>query len=49
MAEPDDNPDPAIVPRPRLDDVGVTLRRVYDEATNEPLPQTFEDLLKQLG
>jgi len=32
-----------------LDNVGASLRRAYDEAATEPLPQAFEDLLRQLS
>ena len=36
-------------PLPRdLDQVGTSLRRAYDQTATEPLPDAFEELLRQL-
>ncbi len=41
---PDDAP-----PAPsRIDRVGESLRRVFDDAAAEPLPRSFEELLQKL-
>ncbi len=43
-------PDSEAVPAepPRIDRIGESLRRVFDDAATEPLPKAFEDLLRQL-
>lgn len=33
---------------PTYDWLGPSLRRMYDEVLNEPIPETFVDLLQQL-
>lgn len=49
MAEPPQSPDePPLSSAPGLDRLGNTLRRAFDEAATEPLPEAFEDLLRQL-
>ncbi len=35
-------------PAQELDRLGKTLRRAFDEVATEPLPEAFEDLLRQL-
>jgi hypothetical protein len=42
---------PAVPPAPaeRAAAIGSRLRRIFDEAAAEPLPQAFEDLLRKLG
>lgn len=47
MAEPL-TPDDATKPQRELDRVGASLRRAYQEAATEPLPDAFEELLRQL-
>ena len=49
MAETEHAPeDRAPKPGSDIDRVGSTLRQAYAEAASEPLPQAFEDLLRQL-
>jgi|GEM_PF-3468745 len=49
MAEPHDASDaPPPLPAGQIDRVGATLRRAYDEAATEALPEAFEELLRQL-
>lgn len=49
VAKPNPSPAPPPAPRqPALDQLGRTLRDAFDEAAAEPLPQAFEDLLRQL-
>ena len=52
MAEPHEpipkKPGDATPVPSRVDRVGESLRRVFDDAATEPLPQAFEDLLRQL-
>ena len=33
---------------PNYDWLGPSLRRMYDDVLNEPIPESFVDLLKQL-
>jgi len=49
VSEPTKTPwlDPLLQPR-NLDRVGQSLRRAFDDAAAEPLPQSFEDLLREL-
>lgn len=51
MIDTADEPDPpetAPPPAERAAGLGSQLRRVYDDVTHEPLPDMFEDLLRQL-
>jgi len=49
MAEPQQTSDElSQAAAPRLDRLGNTLRRAYDDVATEPLPEAFEDLLSQL-
>ncbi len=49
MAEPEaDDRHADAVPPARLDQLGATLRRAYDEAANEPLPDALAELLGKL-
>ena len=49
MADPDESSEPPpSAPSSPLGRLGRTLRHAYDEAATEPLPQAFEDLLRQL-
>ena len=48
---PESLPPPASPPRAksdRFDRVGASLRKVFDDAAAEPLPDAFNELLRQL-
>ena len=61
MTEPERQSDELPRPFPRVDQagrsdrgdvanrVGASLRQVFDEIAAEPLPQSFEDLLRRLA
>ncbi len=40
--------DPTILPSEKEKWIGRQLRQVYDKALNEPIPERFLDLLKQI-
>ena len=40
--------DPSTVPNEKEEWIGRQLRQVYDKALNEPIPERFLDLLKQI-
>lgn len=43
--DPDDPPPP---PAERATALGARLREIFDEAAAEPVPETFEELLRKL-
>lgn len=45
-SDPDEADEPA--PDERQEWIGQQLRKVYDETLNEPIPERFLDLLKQI-